>query len=118
MNTTKRTRNTAIGIALAATLITGLGACAGTTTHAYSFADRRASDISHEVERAQNRVDALAPRAEYRDQAERRLESGSPTKTEPDYRDQAERRLGSGTPTEAESHYRDLAERRLGVAGH
>ncbi|GGI47379.1 hypothetical protein BCL57_002076 [Agromyces flavus] len=74
MNTTKRTWKTAIGIALAATLTTGLGACAGTTTPGFSFAERRASDISHEVERAQNRVEAFAPRAEYRDQAERRLD--------------------------------------------
>ena len=98
MNTTKRTRKTAIGIALAATLTAGLGACAGTTTHSFTFAQRVASDVNHEVERAQNRVEAFAPRAEYRDQAERRLASGS--------------------PKENESQYRDLAERRLDLAGH
>jgi hypothetical protein len=98
MNTTKHTWKTAIGIALVATLTTGLGACAGTATPAFTFAERRASDISHEVERAQNRVDAFAPRAAYRDQSERRLEAGDSQETV--------------------SPYRDLAERRLGPAGH
>jgi hypothetical protein len=98
MNTTKRTRKTALGIALAATLTTGLGACAGTETHTFTFAERVASDTSHEVERAQNRFEAFAPRAEYRDQAERRL--------------------GYGSAQEVESDYRDLAERRLDLAGH
>ncbi|MGR0318103.1 hypothetical protein [Agromyces sp. ZXT2-3] len=96
MNTMKRTRKTAIGVALAAMLTTGLGACAG-TAHTFTSAERRASDLSHEVERAQNRVDAFAPRQEYRDQAERRL--------------------GAGHSKEVVSHYLDLAERRLGLAG-
>lgn len=98
MNTTKHTWKTAIGIALAATLTTGLGACAGTGTPAFTFAERRASDVSHEVERAQNRVDAFAPRAAYHDQAERRL--------------------GEASPQDVVSNYRDLAERRLGLTGH
>lgn len=91
MDTTKNTQRTALTIALAATLTAGIGACAGTDVD--TFAQRRASDLSHEVQRAENRVDAFAAKSRYRDQAERRA--------------------GFETPSEAVSHYLDQVERRL-----
>jgi len=92
MDTTK-TRTTALTIALAAMLAAGLGACAKADVD--TFAERRASDLSHEVQRAENRVDAFAARSQYRDQAERRT--------------------GIETPSDSESHYQDQVERRMRV---
>ena len=92
MDTTK-TRTTALTIALAAMLAAGLGACAKADVD--TFAERRASDLSHEVQRAENRVDAFAARSQYRDQAERRT--------------------GIETPSDSESHYQDQIERRMRV---
>ena len=91
MNTTKKIRTTALTIALAATLAAGLGACAGSSVD--TFADRRASDLSHEVQRAENRVDAFAAKSQYRDQAERRVGHETPSDAESQYPDQVERRL-------------------------
>ena len=91
MNTTKKTRTTAITIALAAMLTTGLGACAQADVD--TFAERRASDLSHEVQRAENRGDALAAKSPYQDQAERRAGFETPSDTGSSYRDQVERRL-------------------------
>jgi hypothetical protein len=93
MDTTKKTRTTALTIALAAMLAAGLGACAKADVD--TFAERRASDLSHEVQRAENRVDAFAARSQYRDQAERRT--------------------GIETPSDSESHYQDQVERRMRV---
>ena len=73
--------------------IAGLGACAKADVD--TFAERRASDLSHEVQRAENRVDAFAARSQYRDQAERRT--------------------GIATPSDSESHYQDQVERRMRV---
>ena len=92
MDTTK-TRTTALTIALAAMLAAGLGACAKADVD--TFAERRASDLSHEVQRAENRADAFAARSQYRDQAERRT--------------------GIETPSDSESHYQDQVERRMRV---
>jgi len=91
MNTTKKTRTTALSIALAATLAAGLGACAGSNVD--TFAERRASDLSHEVQRAENRVDAFAAKSRYHDQAERRAGFETPGDAVPQYQDQVERRL-------------------------
>ena len=91
MNTTKKTRTTALTIALAATLAAGLGACAGSDVD--TFAERRASDLTHEVQRAENRVDALAAKSQYRDQAERRAGFDAPDGAASHYADQVERRL-------------------------
>ena len=91
MNTTKKTRNTILTIALAVTLAAGLGACAGSSVD--TFAERRASDLSHEVQRAENRVDAFTAKAQYRDQAERRTGFEAPSDAVPQYQDQVERRL-------------------------
>lgn len=91
MNTTKKTRTTALTIALAATLAAGLGACAESNVD--NFAERRASDLSHEVQRAENRVDAFAAKSQYRDQAERRAGYEGPSGSASHYTDQVERRL-------------------------
>ncbi|MGW4930930.1 hypothetical protein ACWEOH_17475 [Agromyces sp. NPDC004153] len=91
MNTTKKTRITALTIALAATLAAGLGACAGSNVD--TFAERRASDLSHEVQRAENRVDAFAAKSQYRDQAERRAGFEVSDGAASHYADQVERRL-------------------------
>jgi hypothetical protein len=91
MNTTKKTCTTALTITLAATLAAGLGACAEADVD--TFAQRRASDISHEVQRAENRVDAFAGKSQYRDQPERRAGFETPSDTVPHYLDQVERRL-------------------------
>lgn len=91
MNTTKKTRKTVLTIALAATLAAGLGACAGTDVD--TFAQRRANDLSHEVQRAENRVDAFAAKSQYRDQAERRTGFEAPSDEVSHYLDQVERRL-------------------------
>ena len=90
MDTTK-TRTTALTIALAAMLAAGLGACAKADVD--TFAERRASDLSHEVQRAENRVDAFAARSQYRDQAERRTGIETPSGSESHYQDQVERRM-------------------------
>ena len=91
MNTTKKTRTTALIIALAAMLAAGLGACAEADVD--TFAERRASDLSHEVQRAENRVDAFTAKSEYRDQAERRNGYEGPSGAASHYADQVERRL-------------------------
>ena len=88
MNTTKKTRTTALAIALAATLAAGLGACAGSNVD--TFAERRASDLSHEVQRAENRVDAFAAKSRYHDQAERRAGFETPSDAVAPYPDQVE----------------------------
>ena len=91
MNTTKKTRTTALTLALAATLAAGLGGCAQANVD--TFADRRASDLSHEVQRAENRVNAHVAKAQYRDQAERRAGVDTSSRAPSHYADQIERRL-------------------------
>ena len=81
MNTTQNTRKVLLTVALAAFLGVGLGGCAA-QSEIHGFADRRSSDVAHEVARAENRVQAAqlpetSPYA-YRDQAERTAAKASP----------------------------------------
>jgi hypothetical protein len=94
MNTTKNTKPIIIATAIAVAVGLGLGGCADQPNAAEARALRVASEIAHEVERAEHRVQAAhAPEAaqgSYRDQAERRSEVTTPLNRT---FDQVERRL-------------------------
>src|SRR4029453_14162429 len=96
MNTTQNTQKILVAAVLTASIGFGLGGCSA-ETHVVAFADRVASDISHEVARAENRVQAAQVEAttadEYRDQAERA--AGTTTPLNRTF-DQVERRRSLG----------------------